>query len=342
MPMFKALKLCPDAVVIRPNMEKYAEVGAQIRAMMLDLTPLVEPLSIDEAFMDLTGTERLHHATPAESLARLTRCIEREIGITVSIGLAFNKFLAKLASDLDKPRGFAVIGRAEAIDFLADKPVGLIWGVGKTLGARLAADGIHRIATLQTMDEAVLGRRYGAIGLRLARLARADDTRAVEPREAAKSISAETTFDADIAAVDELRAILRSLAEKVARRLKRAGLAGANVTLKLKTNRFRTLTRSRHLTNPTQSADRIFDTGAEMLAREADGTRFRLIGLGVADLTDPGRADPQDLLNAGGGRRAAAEAAIESIREKYGNRAVEMGLVYASRATRRPPNEGTV
>ncbi len=337
MPMFRALKLCPEAVVLPPNMEKYARVGREVRALMLELTPQVEPLSIDEAFMDLAGTERLHNASPALSLARLARRIEAEIGITVSIGLAPNKFLAKIASDLRKPRGFSVIGRAEAVAFLAPRPVGTIWGVGKAMQARLAADGIRTVGALQRIPEADLVRRYGTMGLRLARLSRAEDGRKVDPRGEAKSVSAETTFDEDIADKRRLAAILRSLAEKVSRRLKHQGLAGRTVTLKLKTADFRIRTRSRQLADPTRLADRIFLEGSALLAREADGTRFRLIGIGISDFEDPARADPADLVDRQATRRAAAEAAMDAIRGKFGNRAVETGLVFdLGPAPRRP------
>ena len=302
---------------------------------MLELTPLVEPLSIDEAFLDLSGTERLHHATPAMSLARLSRRIETEIGITVSIGLSFNKFLAKIASDLEKPRGYSVIGRGEALAFLAEKPVGLIWGVGKKMQARLAKDGILTIGALQRMEESELGRRYGSIGLRLSQLARADDHRPVEPRGEAKSVSAETTFDSDIGDAGELKAILRVLAEKVSRRLKKAELAGRTVTVKLKTADFRLRTRSRQLSDPTLLADRIFQTGLELLQRETDGTLFRLIGVGVSDFADPHLADPGDLLDPGAAKRAAAEAAVDDIRGKFGNSAVELGLVFDRTSRRR-------
>lgn len=337
MPMFKALKACPEAVVIPPNMEKYARVGREVRALMLELTPQVEPLSIDEAFLDLSGTERLHRATPAVSLARLARRIEAEIGITVSIGLSFNKFLAKIASDLRKPRGFSVIGRNEAVTFLAPKPVGIIWDVGKAMQARLAADGIRTVGALQGLPEADLVKRYGSMGLRLARLSRAEDARKVDPRGAAKSISAETTFEDDIADPRRLAAILRSLAEKVSHRLKREGLAGRTVTLKLKTGDFRTRTRSRQLPDPTRLADRIFTEGQALLAREADGTRYRLIGIGVSDFEDPARADPADLVDPNASRRAAAEAAMDTIRGKFGNAAVETGLVFDLASRRRPP-----
>lgn len=329
MPMFKALKLCPDAVVIPPSMEKYSAVGREVRALMLELTPAVEPISIDEAFLDLAGTEKLHHATPAQSLARLVRRIERNLGITASIGLSFNKFLAKVASDLDKPRGFSVIGRAEAKSFLRDKPVGLIWGVGRKTQQRLADDGIRTIGTLQRMSEADLARRYGSIGLRLARLARAEDDRRVDPRGGAKSISAETTLDADIADPHKLKALLRKLSERVAHRLKKAELAGITVTLKLKSSDFRTRTRSRQLADPTQLADRIFQCGQHMLERETDGTRYRLIGIGVSEFSDPRLADPEDLVDPDAAKRAAAEGAIDSIRERFGGPAVETGLVFS-------------
>ena len=153
MPMSKALRLCSEATVIKPDMKKYATVGRQVRTMMLELTPLVEPLSIDEAFMDLTGTESLHRASGAEALAGLARRVESQLCITVSIGLSYNKFLAKIASDLDKPRGFAVIGRSEARSFLAGKPVGLLWGVGAAMEKRLARDGIRRIGELSRLGK---------------------------------------------------------------------------------------------------------------------------------------------------------------------------------------------
>lgn len=330
MPMFKALKACPDAVVIRPDFAKYSRVSAEVRDLMQTLTPLVEPISIDEAFMDMAGTERLHGASPASSLAQLQQRIEEEVGITVSIGLSFNKFLAKIASDRDKPRGYSVIGRSEAKAFLADQPVGLIWGVGQAMQARLARDGIHKISTLQRMEETELVRRYGSMGRRLSRLARAEDDRTVEPRLGPKSVSAERTFDNDISDAHELRARLRTLCEGVAGRLKRAYLAGLTITLKLRTGAFTTRTRSRQLPDPTQLAERIFQTSADLLSREADGTRFRLIGVGVSEFADPKLADPDDLVDPQAEKRAKAEAAMDTIRRKFGDRSVELGLVFDS------------
>ncbi|MCX5514859.1 DNA polymerase IV [Kaistia algarum] len=328
MPMFKALELCPEATIIRPNMEKYVAVGRQIRAMMLDLTPLVEPLSIDEAFMDLSGTERLHRASPALTLARFAQRVEREIGVTLSVGLSFNKFLAKIASDLDKPRGFSVIGRADALPFLASLPVSKIWGVGKAMERRLAEDGIRSVGQLQTMDEADLARRYGSMGLRLARLAKADDRRAVDPRHEAKSIGAETTFDRDYASRDELRPILRKLCEKASLRLKRADLAAWTVTLKMKTTDFRIRTRSRQLADPTRLADRIFRVAEELLEGELDGSTYRLIGVSLSNFADPALADPDDLVDPAAARRAAAEAAIDKLRGRFGGDAVGHGITF--------------
>ncbi len=331
MPMFKALRACPEAVVLRPDMEKYARVGREVRQMMRDLTPLVEPLSIDEAFLDLTGTERLHHASPAVTMAKLQARIEREIGITVSVGLSYCKFLAKIASDMDKPRGFAVLGREEAHAFLATKPVSLIWGVGKAFETRLAKDGIARIAQLQRMEEADLMARYGVMGRRLWRLSRGLDERSVSGNNAAKSISSETTFFDDIGEAAELDRRLWPLCEKVARRAKEANLCGQTVVLKLKTADFKTRTRSVTLPDPTQLAEVIYRVGAPLLAKEADGTAFRLLGIGLAQLVDGELADPPDMLDPKATRRADAERAMDKVRARFGSDAIVKGRGMAKR-----------
>ncbi|WP_283194786.1 DNA polymerase IV [Rhizobium sp. AN80A] len=331
MPMFKALEACPQAVVIPPDMEKYVKVGREVRAMMQELTPLVQPLSIDEAFLELGGTERLHNDPPARTLAKFARRVEKEIGITVSIGLSYCKFLAKVASDLQKPRGFSVIGREEAVSFLAPRPVTTIWGVGKAFAATLEADGIRTIGQLQTMDETDLMRRYGTMGQRLSRLSRGIDDRDVHLNDPAKSVSAETTFFDDISRYDELVPVLRNLSEKVAWRLKKSDIAGQTVVLKMKTADFKSRTRNRKLEDPTQLADRIFRTGIELLRKETDGTKFRLIGIGVTDLCDPTRADPPDLIDVQSGRRAAAEAAMDKLRDKFGKGTVETGYTFGTK-----------
>jgi DNA polymerase-4 len=326
MPMFEARRLCPHATVVPPDMAKYVRVGREVRALMLDLTPLVEPLSIDEAFLDLSGTERLHGRSPARSLAGFARAVEEEIGITVSIGLSENKFLAKLASDLDKPRGFSVLGQREAAAFLAPKPVTFIWGVGKQMGAALAHEGFRTIADLQRATETDLMRRFGTEGLRLARLARGVDARQVSPERETKSVSAETTFETDIAAFRTLERRLWGLSEKVSARLKAKEIAGATITLKLKTADFRLRTRARSLAAPTQLAAKIFAAGRDLLEREAQGTRFRLIGIGVSALGSPADADPADLVDPQGERSKAAEHAVDRLRAKFGRDAVVKGL----------------
>jgi len=323
MPMFEALRRCPDLTVIKPDMAKYVAVGRDIRRMMLDLTPQVEPLSIDEAFLDLAGTERLHGLSPAKVLARFARAVEARHRITVSIGLAPNKFLAKIASDLDKPRGFAVLGTAEAEAFLAPKPVGFIYGVGKVSAERLANDGYRTIADLQRADTTELMRRYGEEGLRLSRLARGLDSRKVEPQRETKSVSAETTFDQDIAALRPLERMLWELSERVSARLKAQGLAGTTVTLKLKSADFKIRTRARALSHPTQLASRIFTAGRDLLRYEATGTKFRLLGIGVSQLSDAAGDDLADLI---GRRSAEAELAVDRLRQKFGRGAVVKGL----------------
>ncbi|MBD8689187.1 MULTISPECIES: DNA polymerase IV [unclassified Rhizobium] len=331
MPMFKALEACPQAVVVRPDMEKYSRVGKQIRSMMEDLTPLVQPVSIDEAFLDLSGTERLHHDPPARVLAGFARRVEKEIGISVSVGLSYCKFLAKVASDLQKPRGFSIIGEKEAMEFLGPRPVTTIWGVGKAFAATLEGDGIRTISQLQQMDEGGLMRRYGTMGQRLYRLSRGIDDRDVHINDPAKSVSAETTFFNDISRHDELVSILRSLSEKVAWRLKKNEVAGHTVVLKMKTSDFKSRTRNKRLEDPTQLADRIFRTGISLLEKETDGTKFRLIGIGVTDLCKGDLADPPDLVDINAGRRAAAEAAMDKLRDKFGKGAVETGYTFGTK-----------
>lgn len=325
MPMYKALQACPKAVVIRPNIQKYAAVSREVKQLMLETTPLVEPLSLDEAFLDLTGTERLHKSTPAQTLARLAKRVEDELQITVSVGLSFNKFLAKVASDLDKPRGFSVIGRAEAVSFLDPKPVTLLPGVGKAFAQSLSRDGIFTIGDVRRRNPKELASHFGSSGLWLWRLSNADDTRTVEPLTPAKGISAETTFEHDIAAADQLEQILWALCEKVSARAKAAKLGGKVVQLKLKTTDFKIVTRRHTLDRATQLARRIFETGSDMLKAEAKGKRYRLIGIGIADLVPAAKTDEADLFDAKGARRDAAERAMDKVRAKFGATAIKKG-----------------
>lgn len=325
MPMFKALALCPFAAVVPPDMAKYVRVGRDVRATMQALTPLVEPLSIDEAFLDLSGTRRVHGMIPAKVLARFATGVERKFGITVSVGLSCNKFLAKIASDLDKPRGFATLDQDEARIMLADKPAGFIFGVGPATQERLSERGFRTIGDLQHAGEIDMMKQFPADGRRLWRLAQGIDDRRVIADRGAKTISSETTFESDIRDFTTLERFLWRLSEKVSSRLKTSELAGSTITLKLKTADFRQRTRSQSISVSTQRASKIFATCREMLTREVDGTAFRLLGTGVSALRAVSQADEADMLDL---RSAHAERAIDDLRRKFGSAAVIRGLAY--------------
>jgi DNA polymerase-4 len=325
MPMFKALKLCPDAVVVRPSFPKYVEASRAIRARLDALTPLVEPLSLDEAFLDLSGTARLHRASPAQLLARLQAEIERDIGLTVSIGLSHAKYLAKIASDLDKPRGFSVIGRAETLAFLEPLPLARLPGIGPVTAQALARDGLVTCADIRARGRDVLLRNHGELGLRLHRLAHGEDSRSIAPHGAPKSISHETTFNADLSDPVALRRHLWRLAEKVSARAKAKSLAGHTVTLKLKRSDHKSLTRRHTLPEPTQLADTLYRQALPLLAKDLAQGPFRLIGIGLSDLL-PSAADPfGDLADPAAARRGAAERAADRIRARWGERAIALG-----------------
>ena len=250
MPMFKARQLCPNAVVLRPDMAKYATVSRQVREMMEALTPLVQPLSIDEAALDLSGTQALHGAPPAIVLTRLARRIETELGITISIGLARNRMLAKLAAERGKPRGFAVLGE-EAAKLLANEKVGLLPGIGPAQVKKLEAMGLITIAQLAALEPAQAA-RLGNEGPALVARARLEDNRPIRAERESKSISAETTFETDLSDRTALEAALWPLCEKLGRRLHREDVAAAGLVLKLKTADFQQRTRSQRLPAPTR------------------------------------------------------------------------------------------
>ena len=326
MPMFQALKLCPEAVVVKPRMSVYVAESRKIRAMMEELTPDIEPLSLDEAFMDLSGTARLHGAPPAVMLARLVRRMEVELGLTGSIGLSHNKFLAKIASDLDKPKGFSVIGRVETQGFLTPKPVRIIWGVGTATQAALEAAGIRTIADLLRWDRVDLVARFGSMGERLFHLARGEDQRRVSRDERPKSISKETTFNEDTGDPDILDGHIWRLSEQVADRAKAKGLAGRTVVLKLKRDDFQTVTRRHALADATQMADRIYRAARELFDHAGAKGPFRLIGVGISDLVGEDQADRSgDLLDPEAGKRAKAERAADAIRARFGKDAIIKG-----------------
>ena len=325
MPMFKALKACPQAVVIKPDFTKYRTESRRIMEMMRDLTPLVQPLSLDEAWMDLSGTERLHGMPPAETLARLQARIEAEVGITVSIGLAANKFLAKIASDLDKPRGFSVIGAADAQSFLDSQPVGILPGVGPAMVETLTAANLRTVGDIARADLKHLAARLGSNGLRLHALAHGRDTRAVNPDQVRKSISAETTFEHDLKTFEDLDDRLTWLADKVARQARAGNAAGRVVTLKLRTGDFKILTRRKALAVPTQTARTILSVGRDLLTQElktgARGRSFRLVGVGITELVEPGSVET-DFFGGEESRALAGEKTADAIRARFGAGAV--------------------
>ncbi len=325
MPMYKAIKACPHAVVLKPNITKYSAVGREIRKLFENVTPQVEPVSIDEAFLDLTGTERLHKQSAAVTMAKLAKRIEQEVGVTVSVGLSYNKFLAKIASDLDKPRGFSVIGQTDVIPRLAALPVSKIPGVGKVLQEKLKHDGIERISQLQTTDLGFLVDRYGKSGHWLANLAQGQDTRSVKPRSRAKSLSSETTFDTDISDKETLLRHLWRLCEKLAKRAKSGRKVGKTVTLKLKTADFQIRTRSRTLARPTQLSEILYVHSKELLLAEADGTAFRLIGIGLSGLHEDLEEQEVDLFDGVDERKTESERAIDLVRQKFGDQAIMKG-----------------
>ena len=326
MPMFKALKLCPDAVVVPPRMDIYVKVSRQIKKFMSELSPMIEPLSLDEAFIDLTGTEKLHGAPPAIMLARLVKRMEDEIGISGSIGLSHNKFLAKLASDLDKPRGFSIISQRETLDLLAPLPIKKIWGAGPVLQRKLQSDGIQTFADLRRRDLKVLIKRYGTMGNRLWHLARGIDHRSITTREPVKTISKEITFFEDTSDTDLLDGHLWRLAEKVSDRCKARNYAGKTVNLKVKKADFKLLTRSITLNEPTQMTDRIYTNVRQMLNSIIDNAPFRLVGVGISHLTKPEDADQfMDLLEQDAAKRAKAELATDTIRKRFGKDSILKG-----------------
>ena len=326
MPMYRALKLCPDAVVIRPRMKLYAEISLQIRKMMLELTPAVEPISLDEAFLDLGGTQRLHKKPPAVLLAELTNRIKTELGLTGSIGLSHNKFLAKVASDLNKPNGFSIIGKQETEKFLFNKPVNILWGVGAGTKEKLGAMGIKTLSDLLRWEESDFVRKFGTSGKRLKALASGKDNRRVMAERLIKSISNETTFGEDILKHEILIGHLWRMCEKVSDRAKSREIAGKVGVIKLKTDKHRLITRRLTFKEPTNMADRLFNALEPLLKNEIKEVKFRLLGVTLTNLCDQKYADlTGDLLDPNAQNRQKAELATDKIRRKFGVNAIIKG-----------------
>ena len=327
MPMYRARKLCPDEAIIQPNGRKYAAAGKEVRQLMEKATPAVEPVSVDEAFLDLSGTARAHGAAPAQTLARLAARIAAEVGITGSVGLSYNKSLAKIASDFNKPKGFVVIGRGDAQSFLDSKPVRIIWGVGPAQEKRLHAVGLRTVGDIRARSPSDMRTMFGGMGGKLARLARGEDGRPVtSTRHTAKSASSSTTFGSNHADFETLKSLLCGQCEILARRLKKADLGGRSVTLILKSADFKVRNRSKTIPAPTQLAEVIFQSVLAKLAEAADGTRFRLVGVRVADMADSDDCDPPTPFDPEAARRARIERTMDDVRAKMGTGAIAKGL----------------
>ena len=326
MPMFKALEKCPDAVVIRPRMKIYAEISQQIRAMMNDITPLVEPLSLDEAFMDMSGTHKLHGAPPAVMLAKLMDRISDNLGLTGSIGLSHNKFLAKIASDLNKPNGYSIIGEAETSSFLKDKSIRLIWGVGASTQKSLEKSGIRTFLDLLRWDRKDLVSKFGSMGDRLWFLARGQDARVVSNSDRIKSISNETTLNENTSNIRVLEGHLWRLCEKVSSRAKSKGLAGTIMILKLKSSNHKIITRRVTLRDPTYMADVLFRSTYPLMEAAIENGPFRLVGAGLSGLCLASQAQREpELLDDGALNRIKVERVTDEIREKFGDEAMIKG-----------------
>ena len=325
MPMYKALKLCPEAIIIKPNMQKYKIASDKIIKIMREMTPLVEPLSLDEAFLDLSGTTRLHKKIPAVILAELSKKIIEKVGISVSVGLSYNKFLAKICSDIDKPRGFSIINKKEASNFLKDKPVEVLWGVGKTLKNKLNNDGIKTIGQIKEMEINEVITKYGAIGSHIHKLSNAEDNRVIKPFRKVKSISHEKTFEKDTNDEDFLKKTLWSLCEKVSNRSKNKGLGGNTINLKIKTKDFKLISRSITIDEPTQIGEIIFQAAKLLLLREINTNKFRLLGVGLSNLKEAEICDLYDLINIDSNRDKKIEFAMDSIRDRFGTNLIKKG-----------------
>ena len=325
MPMFKAKELCPEAVVIAPNIKKYKNVSLEIREMMKKLTPVIEPISLDEAFLDLKGTYRLHKKVPALILVELVKDIKVKIGINVSVGLSFNKYLAKVCSDLDKPKGFSIIGKSEAISFLKDKPVNLLWGVGSKFKKRLNSEGIINIGQIQKMQDKELVKRYGAIGYHIYQLSRGEDNRKIESNRKIKSISHETTFQKDTNNKKELEKVLNNLSRKVSDRSKLLGVGGKTINLKLKTKDFKIITRSITFSDATQLHTRIFKNAKELLHDNINNSKYRLIGVGISELIEEKLCDLDSLIDIKSNNDKKIEVALSKLRNKFGDNIIVKG-----------------
>jgi DNA polymerase IV len=331
MPISRAYRLCPDGVYLPVDMAKYAAASRQIMAILDDFSPLVEPVSVDEAFVDLTGTTSLF-GPARQAVDEIKRRIRRETGLTASAGVGANKFVAKVASDLEKPDGLVVVEAGREAEFLAPLPIERLWGVGKATAKELAALGIATIGQLQRLPRQTLVSRLGDHGTSLHDLAFGRDLRPVQPWTPPKSMGAETTFERDTSDRARLDATLRGQAERVARELRAEGLSAARVTLKLRFADFRTLTRS-HTSDPTQDGLELYRRAAVLLSRETLGQPVRLIGVSASALSAE-QTGQLGLLEANAVRRERLARAVDRITGRFGVDAIRPATLM-----RRRPSE---
>jgi DNA polymerase IV len=333
MPIGRAARLCPHAAFLPVDMDKYQRVSRQVMQILAGFSPLVEPVSVDEAFVDLTGTVSLF-GEPVDAARLIKQRIHEETGLTASAGVAPNKFLAKVASDLEKPDGLVVVAAGGEREFLAPLPIERLWGVGKVMTKELATMGIHTIAQLHAVPATVLAQRFGSHGEALHDLAFGRDHRAVTPWTAPKSMGAEHTFDIDTTDMDRLRAVLREHAERVARELRESELAASCVALKLRFADFRTLTR-RHTGDPTQDGLEIYRRAERLFSRETLAQPIRLIGVSTSAFTPAGHGQ-LTLLDPAALRRERLSRALDAITERHGDGAVVPAELLRRRIERRP------
>jgi DNA polymerase-4 len=326
MPSAKAVRLCPQAVFLKPRMQRYAELSSQIREIFFRFTPLVEPLSLDEAFLDVSGSTRLF-GTAEEIGRRIQRTIDQELRLPASVGVAPNKFLAKLASDLEKPRGVVLVPPDGVQAFLDPLPLARIWGVGRSAQKRFDRLGVHTISQLRQLTQDVLRDYFGSHGETLWELAHGRDSRLVVPDHQAKSISHETTFAVDVEDLDVLRTCLLELTEQVARRLRSHQLRGRTVTLKIRTSDFQTLSRGKTLPQPSDSTWQLWKAARELLELRSPAGRepVRLIGVGVSGLERPGQRQRDLFDEVDHQRDSRLDAVKDAIRDRFGRHALASG-----------------
>jgi len=322
MPMATALRHCPSAVVLPTRMSHYAAISRQIREVFHRFTPTVEPLSLDEAFLDVEGCEGLFGPPPDIAVA-VKRTILDETGLVASVGVAPNKFLAKVASDLDKPDGLVIVDPDRVVEFLDPLPISRLWGIGKVSAKALRKVGINTVGQVRQLSEQTLTQKFGEVGSRLWNLSHGIDNRSVVPDREAKSISHETTFAVDLADRDVLQSWLLELVEQVAERLRRNDLRARTVNLKLRYSDFETITRSKSFADTSNSTTQIWEAATELLDRCAENRPIRLIGIGVSNITRCGTA--QQSLFAEERQESKLDSVADSIRARFGRSALRRG-----------------